>query len=64
MPDPGAVSRQILALESFYQFALFKRTPRLTLTAEGELLLPTVRESFARIEECRCACRAGGPNSH
>ncbi|ABB05760.1 LysR substrate-binding domain-containing protein [Burkholderia lata] len=48
----GAVSRQILALESFYQFALFKRTPKgLTLTAEGELLLPTVRESFARIEE-------------
>ncbi|RQZ06996.1 LysR family transcriptional regulator [Burkholderia sp. Bp9031] len=48
----GAVSRQILALEGFYQFALFKRTPKgLTLTAEGELLLPTVRESFARIEE-------------
>ncbi|WP_175838601.1 LysR substrate-binding domain-containing protein [Burkholderia anthina] len=48
----GAVSRQILALESFYRFALFKRTPKgLTLTAEGELLLPTVRESFARIEE-------------
>ncbi|RQR27444.1 LysR substrate-binding domain-containing protein [Burkholderia sp. Bp9142] len=48
----GAVSRQILALEGFYQFALFKRTPKgLTLTAEGELLLPTVRESFTRIEE-------------
>ncbi|KAB0644282.1 LysR substrate-binding domain-containing protein [Burkholderia latens] len=48
----GAVSRQILALESFYQFPLFKRTPKgLLLTAEGELLLPTVRESFARIEE-------------
>ncbi|CAG9250333.1 Glycine cleavage system transcriptional activator [Burkholderia cepacia] len=48
----GAVSRQVLALEAFYQFPLFKRTPKgLTLTAEGELLLPTVRESFARIEE-------------
>lgn len=48
----GAVSRQILALEGFYRFPLFKRTPKgLTLTAEGELLLPTVRESFARIEE-------------
>ncbi|MCA8051779.1 LysR substrate-binding domain-containing protein [Burkholderia arboris] len=48
----GAVSRQILALEGFYQFPLFKRTPKgLTLTVEGELLLPTVRESFARIEE-------------
>lgn len=48
----GVVSRQILALEAFYRFPLFKRTPKgLTLTVEGELLLPTVRESFARIEE-------------
>lgn len=48
----GAVSRQILALEDYYQFPLFKRHPRgLSLTAEGELLLPAVKESFARIEE-------------
>jgi LysR family glycine cleavage system transcriptional activator len=48
----GAVSRQILALEDYYRFALFKRHPRgLTLTAEGETLLPAVKESFARIEE-------------
>jgi len=48
----GAVSRQILALEDFYQFPLFKRHAKgLTLTAEGELLLPAVKESFARIEE-------------
>ena len=48
----GAVSRQILALEEYYQFPLFKRHAKgLTLTAEGELLLPVVRESFARIEE-------------
>lgn len=48
----GAVSRQILALEGYYQFPLFKRHAKgLTLTAEGELLLPAVKESFARIEE-------------
>ncbi|NIF43882.1 LysR family transcriptional regulator [Burkholderia sp. Tr-862] len=48
----GAVSRQILALEDYYGFPLFRRSPKgLALTAEGELVLPTVRESFARIEE-------------
>jgi LysR family glycine cleavage system transcriptional activator len=48
----GAVSRQILALEDYYKFPLFKRQAKgLTLTAEGELLLPAVKESFARIEE-------------
>ncbi|MEM5386733.1 LysR substrate-binding domain-containing protein [Paraburkholderia phymatum] len=48
----GAVSRQILALEDYYQFPLFIRGPKgLTLTAEGEMLLPTVRESLGRIEE-------------
>jgi len=48
----GAVSRQILALEDYYQFPLFKRHAKgLTLTGEGELLLPAVKESFARIEE-------------
>lgn len=48
----GAVSRQILALEDYYGFPLFKRHAKgLTLTAEGELLLPAVKESFARIEE-------------
>jgi len=48
----GAVSRQILALENYYGLPLFKRSPKgLTLTAEGEQLLPAVREGFARIEE-------------
>jgi LysR family transcriptional regulator, glycine cleavage system transcriptional activator len=48
----GAVSRQILALEDYYRLPLFKRSPKgLTLTAEGEQLLPAVREGFARIEE-------------
>ncbi|MFD1561751.1 LysR substrate-binding domain-containing protein [Paraburkholderia silviterrae] len=48
----GAVSRQILALEDYYRLPLFKRSPKgLVLTAEGEQLLPAVREGFARIEE-------------
>ncbi|CAB3777653.1 Glycine cleavage system transcriptional activator [Paraburkholderia caffeinitolerans] len=48
----GAVSRQILALEDYYGFPLFIRHVKgLTLTSEGERLLPTVKESFARIEE-------------
>ncbi|MFC0397461.1 LysR substrate-binding domain-containing protein [Paraburkholderia rhizosphaerae] len=48
----GAVSRQILALEDYYRFPLFKRHAKgLTLTAEGEQLLPAVKESFTRIEE-------------
>ncbi|WGS53434.1 LysR substrate-binding domain-containing protein [Paraburkholderia sp. D15] len=48
----GAVSRQIIALEDYYKFPLFKRHAKgLTLTAEGEMLLPVVKESFARIEE-------------
>ena len=48
----GAVSRQVLALEEHYGFQLFTRLPKgLALTVEGEILLPVVRESFARIEE-------------
>jgi len=48
----GAVSRQIQTLEDYYRFPLFKRHAKgLTLTAQGEQLLPTVRESLARIEE-------------
>src|SRR6202789_1170048 len=48
----GAVSRQILALEEYYGFPLFTRHSKgLALTNEGEQLLPTVKESFSRIEE-------------
>lgn len=48
----GAVSRQIQLLEEHYGFQLFKRLPKgLVLTVEGEILLPVVRESFARIDE-------------
>jgi LysR family glycine cleavage system transcriptional activator len=48
----GAVSRQIQTLESHFGFPLFKRhTKGLTLTPEGEQLLPVINESFARIED-------------
>jgi LysR family glycine cleavage system transcriptional activator len=48
----GAVSRQIQSLEEYYGFALFTRLAKgLRLTVEGESLLPTVKECFARIEE-------------
>ncbi|KVD81950.1 LysR family transcriptional regulator [Burkholderia sp. ABCPW 14] len=48
----GAISRQIQSLEAHYGFPLFMRHARgLTLTAEGEQLLPVVAESFARIED-------------
>ncbi|MEM5318144.1 LysR substrate-binding domain-containing protein [Paraburkholderia sp. JHI869] len=48
----GAVSRQILSLEDYYKFPLFIRGKKgLTLTAEGEMLLPVVREGLARIED-------------
>jgi len=48
----GAVSRQIQTLEAHYGFPLFKRHAKgLTLTAEGEQLLPVVDESFSRIED-------------
>ncbi|WDD92036.1 LysR substrate-binding domain-containing protein [Burkholderia sp. FERM BP-3421] len=48
----GAVSRQIQSLEAHYGFPLFRRQAKgLTLTAEGEQLLPVVADSFARIEE-------------
>lgn len=48
----GAVSRQILSLEDYYKFPLFIRGKKgLTLTTEGEMLLPVVREGLGRIEE-------------
>ncbi|HEV3423199.1 MAG TPA: LysR substrate-binding domain-containing protein [Paraburkholderia sp.] len=48
----GAVSRQIQTLEEYYGFPLFTRHAKgLVLTMEGEQLLPTVIDSFSRIEE-------------
>ncbi len=48
----GAVSRQILSLEEYFGFPLFQRHARgITLTSEGESLLPPLREAFTQIEE-------------
>lgn len=49
----GAVSRQIQALEHYFGFALFVRHPRqhLILTPEAQILAPTVRDSFGKIED-------------
>jgi len=56
----GAVSRQILALEDHYGFQLFTRLPKgLTLTVEGEILLPVVTESFAADTATQRSCAEG-----
>ncbi|BBP77708.1 HTH-type transcriptional activator AmpR [Pseudomonas sp. Ost2] len=48
----AAVSHQVKSLESQLKVTLFKRLPRgLMLTAEGESLLPVVRDSFDRIAQ-------------
>jgi len=49
----GAVSRQIQSLEEFFGFPLFVRHPRksLSLTSEGLLLVPAVRECFRSLQE-------------
>lgn len=47
----GAVSRHIQSLESYYGRQLFVRQARgLSLTPEGMVLLPAVREAFGRVE--------------
>lgn len=46
----AAVSHQVKLLEERLRVSLFKRLPRgLMLTAEGEALLPTLRDSFDRM---------------
>ncbi len=48
----AAVSHQVKLLEERLNVALFKRLPRgLLVTAEGEALLPAVRESFDRMAD-------------
>jgi LysR family transcriptional regulator of beta-lactamase len=48
----AAVSHQVKVLESRLNVTLFKRLPRgLMITAEGEALLPVVRDSFDRIAD-------------
>lgn len=48
----AAVSHQVKLLEERLQVTLFKRLPRgLMITAEGEALLPVLRESFDRVAD-------------
>lgn len=48
----AAVSHQVKALEEQLGIALFRRLPRgLMITAEGESLLPVLRESFDRMAD-------------
>ena len=60
----GAVSRQIQTLEQYFGFSLFVRHPRkdLSLTPEGEMLAPTVRECFRSLHDVtqRLSQRANG----
>ena len=49
---PAAVSLQIRALEQYLRVPLFRRQGRsVTLTAEGELLLPGVRRGLATLQQ-------------
>jgi len=49
---PAAVSLQIRALEQYLRVLLFRRKGRsVTLTAEGELLLPGVRRGLATLQQ-------------
>jgi LysR family glycine cleavage system transcriptional activator len=55
---PTAVSHQIKLLEEFLDLALFRRLTRaLELTAEGEAMLPKVREAFASLAAAMEAVR-------
>ena len=57
----AAVSHQVKVLESRLEVALFKRLPRgLMITAEGEALLPSLRESFDRMAETLERFQGGG----
>ncbi|HEX7799575.1 MAG TPA: LysR family transcriptional regulator [Asticcacaulis sp.] len=48
----AAVSHQVKLLEARLRVSLFRRLPRgLMLTAEGEALLPTLRDSFDRMAD-------------
>ncbi|GAB3629683.1 Glycine cleavage system transcriptional activator [Pandoraea terrae] len=59
----GAVSRQILSLENYYQLPLFERRAKgLTLTPEGERLLPAVKEGLACIEEASIRLKRQTPD--
>jgi LysR family glycine cleavage system transcriptional activator len=49
---PAAVSMQIRTLEQYLRVSLFRRKGRsITLTAEGELLLPGVRRGLGTLQQ-------------
>ena len=49
---PAAVSMQVRALEQYLRVPLFRRKGRsITLTAEGELLLPGVRRGLGTLQQ-------------
>jgi LysR family glycine cleavage system transcriptional activator len=57
---PGAVSRQIWALEEELGVPLFRRTPAgLTLTADAEALYAVLSQAFSRAAETVQAIRSG-----
>jgi DNA-binding transcriptional LysR family regulator len=57
---PGAVSRQIRALEEELGVPLFGRTPKgLTLTADAEALYAVLAQAFSRTAEAVQAIRSG-----
>ena len=50
MPDAGAVSRQIAALENWFGFPLFERHARgLRLSPQGSALYPELQSAFGRL---------------
>lgn len=56
----GAVSRQVQLLEEYYGCPLFVRLARgLTLTAEGQELLPPVRQAMTSLAEASARVRRG-----
>jgi LysR family glycine cleavage system transcriptional activator len=56
---PAAVGQQVRGLEAWLGTALFRRLPRsLELTAEGEAMLPKVREGFENFATALALARA------
>lgn len=57
---PAALSHQVKALEERLGMLLFRRLPRgLSLTDEGQMLLPVLRDSFDRIADALGRFQAG-----
>lgn len=60
----GAISRQVIALESSLKVALFRRLPRtLELTSAGQAYLPPLREALDSIEQATRSVIRGNQQS-